>query len=63
MSLFAFGMPGPAELCIIAVIGVILFGTQLPKIARSIGAAIPSFKAGMRDVENELLECEKAIKE
>ncbi len=62
MTLLAFGMPGPMELCIIAVIGVLLFGTQLPKIARSVGSAIPSFKAGLKEVEDDLQDCEKAIK-
>jgi len=62
MNLFAFGMPGPMELCIIGVVGVLLFGTQLPKVARSLGAAIPSFKAGLKEVTDDVKECEEAIK-
>ena len=54
MTLFAIGMPGPMEMCIIGVIAVILFGKQLPSVARSLGAAIPSFKKGFKDVEKEL---------
>jgi len=61
MNLLAFGMPGPMELCIIGVIGVLLFGTQLPKIARSVGQAIPSFKKGMKEVEQEVKGMEEAL--
>ncbi len=61
-NVFAFGMPGPMELCLIAGVGVLLFGSQLPKVARSLGAAIPSFKKGLSDVRDDLDECEKEIK-
>jgi sec-independent protein translocase protein TatA len=61
--IFAFGMPGPMELCIIGLIGVMLFGTQLPKVARSLGSSIPSFKAGLKEVADDVEECKKAIEE
>lgn len=61
MTLFAIGMPGPMELCIIGLIGVLLFGSQLPKIARSVGQAIPSFKKGMKEVEAEVKDMEDAL--
>jgi sec-independent protein translocase protein TatA len=57
-----FGI-GPTELIIIGVVGVLLFGSQLPKVARSIGAAIPQFKLGMREVEKEVKEVEREIKD
>lgn len=62
MNLFAFVMPGPMELIIIAVIGVLLFGNRLPKIARSVGSAIPSFKSGLSEVQSELEEVSDAVK-
>ena len=55
-------MPGHFELIIIGVIGLLLFGNQLPKIARSMGAAIPSFKKGMKEVEQECRDIENEIK-
>jgi len=61
MSLFAIGMPGPVEMAIIAIIAVILFGSQLPKVARSVGAAIPSFKKGYKEVETEIQDIGNAI--
>jgi len=62
MILFAIGMPGPLELCILGVVGVVLFGNQLPKIANSIGRAIPSFKSGLKEVESEFEDIDKAMK-
>ena len=50
----AFGMPGPFDLCIIALIGLLLFGKRLPEIGRSVGKTIVEFKKGMREVEEEL---------
>ena len=41
---------GTGELIIILAVALILFGAkQIPEIARSIGRAINSFKAGMKD--------------
>lgn len=41
---------GIGELALILVLAVLLFGAkQIPEIARSIGRAINSFKAGMKD--------------
>ena len=57
-----FGI-GVSEMAIIGVVAVLLFGSQLPKIARSLGSAIPSFRAGLRDVELELQAAEKEVKD
>ena len=54
MTLLAFAMPGVPELLIIAGIFVLLFGASaLPKLARNAGKVLPSFKAGMKEVEKE----------
>ena len=58
---FAFGMPGPMELVIIAVIAVLLFGSRLPQVARSIGSAIPEFRKGLQGVSDEIKEEASAI--
>lgn len=44
----AFGMPGPLELGIIAVIAVLIFGKKLPAIARSVGSSFIEFKRGLK---------------
>jgi sec-independent protein translocase protein TatA len=43
-----FGL-GPLELVIILVVVVLLFGTRLPKIARSLGQASKEFKKGAEE--------------
>lgn len=57
-----FGMPGPMELAIIAIIAVLLFGSKLPKVARQIGSAIPEFKRGLKGFQEEVDEIEESIK-
>lgn len=52
------GMPGPFELCIIAVIAVLLFGKRLPETMRSVGSSVVQFKKGLREIDT----IEKEIK-
>ena len=56
-----FGI-GPMELVIAGVIGVMLFGHRLPQMARSLGSAIPEFKRGIKEVEQEIAEIESETK-
>ena len=60
--MIAFGMPGPTELVILGIVGVLLFGSQLPKVANSLGRAIPSFKKGLTDVQDEVKDIETELK-
>jgi sec-independent protein translocase protein TatA len=58
---FLIGMPGGAELIIILVVILLLFGsTRLPQLARGMGKSISEFKKGIsegeRDDERELSE-------
>ena len=59
---FLFGMPGPVELVVIGMIGLLLFGKRLPSIARSMGKSFNSFKAGLKDGKRELAELDEEIK-
>ena len=44
--------PGPAEICIVIGVILVLFGPkQLPKIARSLGSVGVEFKKGLKDVQ------------
>jgi sec-independent protein translocase protein TatA len=52
--LAAFGLPGGAELIIILVIGLLLFGSRLPSVGRNIGKSITEFKKGMKEAGEEL---------
>ena len=60
MLLAMFGLGG-VELAIIGVVAVLLFGHRLPQVARQFGAALPMFRKGMAEVEQEIHEIETAI--
>lgn len=46
-----FGM-GPTELLIVAAVVLLLFGTRLPKVMRSLGEGIVEFKRGVQGIED-----------
>ena len=45
---------GPWEMGALLIIAVLLFGSRLPEVGRSIGKSIIEFKKGMRDLEGEV---------
>lgn len=55
-----FGI-GTFELVLISSVAVMLFGSRLPKVARSVGQSIVEFKRGFLEVEQECKEIERAI--
>lgn len=57
-----FGGIGTNELLILGLIAFLLFGTRLPKIARSFGQSITEFKKGIREAERESTEDETTEK-
>jgi sec-independent protein translocase protein TatA len=48
-----FGI-GTQELVILMAIGLLLFGSRLPEVGRSIGKSIVEFKKGMNGYEDEM---------
>ena len=48
-----FGIGAP-EMLILGIVAVILFGSRLPSVARSLGQSIVEFKKGMRDLESDV---------
>lgn len=53
MHLFAvFGL-GPVEILIVAGVVLLLFGTRLPKVMRSLGEGIVEFKRGVQGIEDQ----------
>jgi sec-independent protein translocase protein TatA len=51
--LLAF-MPGPGDMMVIAVVAVLLFGKNLPQVARQAGRAMSELKKGMAGIQSEL---------
>ncbi|MDP3103285.1 MAG: twin-arginine translocase TatA/TatE family subunit [Candidatus Methanoperedens sp.] len=55
---------GPLEIALIVGAIIILFGaTKIPELARSLGKATGEFKKGKQEIERELTDVEKSIKE
>ena len=45
---------GMAEVVVILLIGMLLFGSQLPNIARSLGKSVSAFRREAADLTNDL---------
>ena len=50
---FAFWQPSFAELMIIMIIALLLFGKRLPDVARSLGKGVVEFKKGLKGIEDD----------
>jgi sec-independent protein translocase protein TatA len=44
---------GGGELLVVGLIALLLFGTRLPKLARSLGQSVNEFKQGMKDTPQQ----------
>jgi sec-independent protein translocase protein TatA len=53
-TLFAFFNPGPMEMMVLLVLGVLLFGRKLPEVGRSLGKGIVEFKKGLKGLEDDV---------
>ena len=54
-----FGL-GTTERVVIGVIGLLLFGSRLPSVGRSVGKTITEFKKGMKEASDELAKDDSA---
>lgn len=52
--MLAFISPGPTEMIVVGVIAVLLFGSRLPSVARSMGKSLTEFKKGMQGIETDV---------
>jgi sec-independent protein translocase protein TatA len=54
VNTLAFGMPGGWEWIAIGLVMLLLFGSRLPSVARSIGDAMREFKKGVHDMSDDV---------
>jgi sec-independent protein translocase protein TatA len=47
------GLFNPEHMLIFGVIAILLFGSRLPTVARSLGKSLGEFKKGMGDLEQD----------
>ena len=45
---------GYAEIILIAMVGVVLFGSKLPEVARSVGQSYTQFRKGLNDIQTSV---------
>ena len=50
---FAFGVPSGGEWLIILIVALLIFGSRLPKVMRSLGQSVNEFKRGVNEVLEE----------
>ena len=48
-----FGM-GMYEMMIIGVIAIVLFGSKLPEVAKSVGSSYHEFRKGLNDIQSQV---------
>ena len=57
-----FGSLGFWEIALIVLVVLLLFGgKKIPELMRGLGKGVKSFKAGMREVEDEVNEIKKDL--
>ena len=54
--LFGFLGLGTQEIMLLLVLGVLLFGRNLPQLGRSLGKTVTEFKRGVKGLEDDGLE-------
>ena len=54
VSLLALMGLGPAEMAIVGVLAVLLFGKNLPSVARSLGSSYREFRKGLSEFQSTL---------
>ncbi len=47
-TLLAFGFPGLPEMLIVGLVVLLLFGSRLPSVMRSLGVGITEFRKGIK---------------
>jgi sec-independent protein translocase protein TatA len=55
-----FGL-SPPELMAVAVIAILLFGSKLPDVAKSLGGSYREFRRGLNDMQKQFQDVEREV--
>ena len=56
LEILAFWTPSPAELVVIMIVALLLFGKRLPEVARSLGRGLAEFRRASTDLRREFVD-------
>lgn len=54
---------GPWQILIVLLVVLLLFGSRLPSVARSLGRSLVEFKKGMKEIDHDSPEDESEHKD
>lgn len=49
-----FGGIGSAELIVLLIVAVILFGSKLPEVAKNVGSSYAQFRKGLSEIQSSI---------
>ncbi len=58
-----FGLPGGGEWFVILIVALLLFGSRLPSVMRSLGRSLTEFKKGLHEAEDEVTSATKSVED
>lgn len=56
-----FGL-SPVELVVVGVVAILLFGSKLPDVARSLGHQYRDLRRGMNEIQDQFRQAEREVK-
>lgn len=54
LCVFAFLSPGPGEMLLLLLVALLLYGGNLPEVARTWGKTFAEFRRGLSSIQNDL---------
>ena len=55
-----FGL-SPAQLMVVGVVAILLFGSKLPEVARSLGRQYRDLRRGLNDLQDQFRQAEREV--